>query len=146
MNKVYFTLRFVEDPKVITNGESSTVTFRGAVNRKYRRDNEPADYFNFVAFGKTADFIAKYFKKGEPALVVCHVQNNNFTKDDGTKVYGDKYYVDEVEFFAKMSKENEDDLPPESAVNEAPADTNKAKPNSEDAETNTNNGSLYDDF
>lgn len=104
MNKVIQTLRLVADPETKTYGDGKTlVSFRGAVNKRFVKDGEPnADFFNYTAFGKTAEFIAKYFKKGDPMLITGEINNNNYEKD-GVKHYSCQILVDNVEFFSKKS-------------------------------------------
>ena len=84
-----------------SQGENSTAiaSFSVAVNRKFKRDNEPeADFFNCTAFGKQAEFIEKYLKKGTKILLSGRLQNDNYTNKEGQKVYGVKVMVEEIEF------------------------------------------------
>jgi single-strand DNA-binding protein len=108
MNKVIQTLRLCADPEIKTYGDDKQlVSFRGAVNKRFKKDGEPdADFFQYTAFGKTAEFISKYFKKGDPMLIEGEINNNNYTKEDGTKVYGTQIVVNNVEFFGKKSEDS----------------------------------------
>lgn len=152
MNKTIQTVTFGGDPEVKTYGDGKTmVTFSGAVARRFVKEGETdTDWFKYVAFGKTAEFIAKYFKKGSKALIEGAFQNNNYTKDDGTKVYGFQMVIDNVEFFGKKSDGNVSgggDAAPASnepaASNHAPAEQPAAKPNPAPA---TESYDAYDDF
>ena len=100
MNKVIFLGRLGKDPEVRYGSNDHVVaTFSLAVDRKYKRDNEPTvDFFNLVAFGKTAEFCEKYLRQGTKVLVTGRVQNDNYTNKDGQKVYSTQVYVDEIEF------------------------------------------------
>lgn len=102
MNRVIMTVTLCADPEVKTFGDGkSLVSFNGAVNKRFAKEGEPtADFFKYVAFGKTADFIAKYFKKGSKMLITGEVNNNNYEKD-GVKHYGTQILIDTVEFFGK---------------------------------------------
>lgn len=127
MNKTIQTVTLGADPEVHSYGDGKTrVTFSGAVKRRYVKEGETdTDWFKYVAFGKTADFIAKYFKKGSKMLVEGSFQNNNYEKD-GTKVYGFQFIIDSVEFFGKKEDGNVSSNPAEStdkapAANSAPA-------------------------
>ena len=102
MNKVIESGRLGKDPDVrYSQGGMAVANFSIAVNRKFKRDGEPdADFFNCVSFGKTAEFIEKYFHKGSPILIVGHLQNEEYEKD-GQKVRITKIYVDEVDFMGE---------------------------------------------
>ncbi len=66
MNSVQLVGRLTRDPEVrYTEGGSSIARFALAVDRRFKGENGPtADFPNCVAFGKTAEFIEKYFHKG----------------------------------------------------------------------------------
>ena len=63
MNSVQLVGRFTRDPDVrYTDGGLSIARFSLAVDRRYKKDGEQtADFINCVSFGKTAEFIEKYF-------------------------------------------------------------------------------------
>jgi single-strand DNA-binding protein len=93
-----------------TNGDKQTVITRFdlAVNRKGKsKENSESDFFHCTSFGKTAEFIEKYFDKGSKMLLSGRVENNNYTNKNGEKVYGYQVVVEEVEFAG--SKENADE-------------------------------------
>ena len=148
MNRTTQTVTFGGDPEVKTYGDGGTlVTFSGAVARRFHKENEPdTDWFQYVAFGKTAEFIAKYFKKGSKALIEGSFQNNNYTKEDGTKVYSFKMVIDNVEFFGKKSDGNVsggESAPAEQPAASKPAEQPAATPDSAPA---TASYDAYDDF
>lgn len=68
MNKVILMGRLTRDPEVrYSAGDNSTAVARYtlAVNRRFKRDNEPtADFVPCVAFGKAAEFAEKWFRQG----------------------------------------------------------------------------------
>ena len=114
MNKLFLLGNITRDldstEKISEDGRSdSIVRFDVGFGRKQKKEGGPeSDFFHCTAFGKKADFISKYFKKGSKILVEDHVQNNNYTNKDGDKVYGFNVLVEEVEFAQKKSKENTD--------------------------------------
>ena len=69
MNKTILMGRLTRDPEIRTAaGESGTVIarFTLAVNRRFRRDGEAsADFINCVAFGRTAEFLERFGRKGK---------------------------------------------------------------------------------
>ena len=67
MNSVQLTGRFTRDPEIrYTDGGLSIARFTLAVDRRFRQEGGPsADFIGCIAFGKTAEFIEKYFSKGK---------------------------------------------------------------------------------
>ena len=94
--------RLTRDPEVrVSTGERQTNIgrFSIAVDRRFKREGQPdADFFNCTCFGKQAEFIEKYLHKGTKVVVVGSVQNDNYTKQDGSQVYSVQIMVDEIEF------------------------------------------------
>ncbi|MBQ3061598.1 MAG: single-stranded DNA-binding protein [Lachnospiraceae bacterium] len=105
MNKVILMGRLTRDPEVrYSQGESSTAVarFTLAVDRRFaRKDNgneQNADFIGCVAFGKTGEFVEKYFRQGSKAVVCGRIQTGSYTNKEGQKVYTTDVVVEEVEF------------------------------------------------
>lgn len=103
MNKFIGIGRLVKDPEVrYSQGENSTAVarFTVAVDRKFKRqgDEQTADFISCIAFGKTAEFIEKYFHKGEKIVVEGRITTGSYTNKDGVKVYTTDITVEQVEF------------------------------------------------
>ncbi len=102
MNKIIVMGRLPRDPEVrYSTGANATAVanFSAAVDRRFKRDGEPdADFFNCTAFGKQAEFVEKYFKKGMKVVIVGRLQNDNYTNKEGQKVYNVRIMVEELEF------------------------------------------------
>ena len=103
MNKFEFLGRLTKDPEVrYTSGTNTQVTtFTIAVNRRFvaQGGERQSDFFNLTAFGKTAEFCAKYFKKGQQVLVTGRIQNRSW--DDATtgqKRYATDFIVEDTYF------------------------------------------------
>lgn len=94
--------RLTKDVEVrYSQGENSTAIarFTIAVDRKIKKEGEQnADFINCVAFGKTAEFVEKYFSKGSKIVVVGRITTGSYTNKDGQKVYTTDVTVEEVEF------------------------------------------------
>jgi single-strand DNA-binding protein len=70
-----------------------------AVDRKFKKDGQPtADFINCKAFGKTAEFIEKYFDKGNRIGLTGSIQTGSYKNKDGNTVYTTDVIVDNVEF------------------------------------------------
>lgn len=82
MNKVILMGRLAADPDVRYSQSSeptAIVRIRLAVDRRFKRENEPsADFFSCVAFGKTGEFISKYFSKGRMISIAGRLSNNSW--------------------------------------------------------------------
>ena len=102
MNKFQFMGRLTKDPEVrYTSGNNTQVTtFSLAVNRRFvaQGGERQTDFFNLTAFGKTAEFCAKYFKKGQQVLVEGRIQNRTWDDPNGQKRYATDFIVEDTYF------------------------------------------------
>ena len=98
--------RLVKDPDQ-RQGQNTTVTkFTLAVDRR----GEGTDFPSCVAFGKTAEFVGKYFKKGSKVLIEGRLQTGSYQKD-GVTHYTTDIVVENAEFCEskKVDGEKKDD-------------------------------------
>ena len=106
MNKVDLVGRIVRDPEVrYSTGENASAScrFTVAVNRKFKNKETgqyAADFISCVAFRQTAEFVGKYFHKGDPIGISGNIRTGSYTNKDGIKVYTTDVYVDDAEFVA----------------------------------------------
>lgn len=102
MNKVLLMGRLTRDPEVrYSAGDNSTAVARYtlAVNRRFKRDNEPtADFIPCVAFGKAAEFAEKWFRQGMQVAISGRIQTGSYTNREGRKVYTTEVVLEEQEF------------------------------------------------
>ena len=100
MNKVILMGRLTRDPEVSSSASGTTFArFSIAVDRRFKREGEPdADFFNCTSFGKQAEFVERYLKKGTKIVVTGRIQNDNYTNKEGQKVYSVRIMVEEIEF------------------------------------------------
>ena len=97
MNKSIISGRWTKDPDIkYTSGNEPLAIARGtiAVNR---RGKDEADFISVVAFGKTAEHIQKYYKKGMKANIVGRIQTGSYEGKNG-KVYTTDVVIEEIEF------------------------------------------------
>ena len=104
-NKVILIGNMAADPelKQTTAGES-VAQFDIAVNRKNSKNNE-CDFIKIVAWRQHAEFVCRYFKKGQPILICGQLQNRSWTDKQGQKRYTTEVVADEVSFVASASQE-----------------------------------------
>lgn len=124
MNKVILTNgRLVKDVELKGTIAFQIARFTVAVNRQFKKDE--ADFINCVAFGKKAETIEKFFKKGSPINIEGRLQTGSYEKD-GVKHFTTDVIVDNFEFAASSKKvENKtennmsfDDLTPVNEIDE----------------------------
>ena len=99
--------RLTRDPEVrYTQGNNTAVcSFSLAVNRRFKQEGQPdADFINVVAWAKTAEFVSKYFTKGQQVAVCGHLQTRNYDDKDGKKVYVTEVIAEDV-YFADSKRE-----------------------------------------
>ena len=101
MNKIILLGNLTKDPeqRQTQNADLTVCGFSLAVRRRKTREGEPdADFFNFSAFGKTAEVILKYCKKGSKLLVSGRVHNHSYKNSSGDVVHGYGFIAEEIEF------------------------------------------------
>jgi len=130
MNKVILMGRLTRDPEIRygqSDNQTAVARFSIAVDRRFKRDGDPdADFFNCTAFGRQAEFVEKYLKKGTKMLVTGRIQNDNYTNKDGQQVYSVRILVDELEFAESKGNASGDGAfagnAPKTGAGAAPAD------------------------
>lgn len=100
MNLVVLNGRLVRDPE-LKFGQSGKAysRFSIAVDRPFQNstDSQTADFINCVAFGKTAEFIGEYFRKGRKILLKGSLQMNQY-ESEGKKITTYVVIAENVEF------------------------------------------------
>ena len=99
MNNVILMGRLTKDPDVRTsqNGVTSA-RFTLAVDRHSKTDPNAADFPSCVAFGKTAEVVRDYLKKGTKIAIQGRIQTSSFKDEEGKDVYRTDVVVLGVEF------------------------------------------------
>lgn len=122
MNSVQLVGRLTRDPEIrYADGGSTIARFSLAVDRRYKSENGPtADFPNCVAFGRTAEFIEKYFRKGMRMGCQGRIQTGSYTNNDGQKVYTTDVVVESCEFVESKASQQ----PEENNNGFGPADEN----------------------
>ncbi|MBP3254930.1 MAG: single-stranded DNA-binding protein [Clostridia bacterium] len=111
MNKVCLIGRLTKDSDVRYTQSNNTmvVNFNLAVNRRFASENgeRDTDFITIVAWSKTAEFVNKYFKKGQQVGIVGRIQTRNWDDDQGIKHYATEVVAEEV-YFADSKKDGND--------------------------------------
>ena len=121
INKAFVYGNLTRDPEMRALPSGMNVTsFSVATNRVYNdRDGkrqESTDYHNIVVFGRQAETVNQYLRKGNGAFIEGRLQTNSFEKD-GQKHYRTEIIADRVQFG------------PKGGGGGAPADTGESKSN-----------------
>ncbi|WAJ26084.1 single-stranded DNA-binding protein [Lacrimispora xylanolytica] len=115
MNKVILIGRLTRDPEVrYSDGGHTVARFSVAVDREFKKENEQtADFIGCVAFGKTAEFVEKYFFQGNKIVIEGRIQTGSYTNQDGQKVYTTDVVAENVEFGESKNSNNTAGAPSE---------------------------------
>ena len=110
MNRVQLSGRLTKDVSIsYSNNGNSVARITLAVDRAVKKGDKwehEADFIPCVAFGKKAEFLEKYFKKGSFAIVSGSIKTGNYEKEDGTKVYTTDIWIDDVEFGGSKAEDS----------------------------------------
>jgi single-strand DNA-binding protein len=109
MNNVCLMGRLTKDIELKQTEKTAVARFNIAVNRQFKKEGEErqADFISCVAFGHTANHIAKYFNKGSMISVVGRIQTGSYDKD-GQKVYTTDVVVDSCYFCGEKNNNKSD--------------------------------------
>ena len=103
MNNVVLTGRLTANPELkVTQSGMKVCTFTLAVNK----DKDHTDFPQIVCFGKTAENLCTYQKKGSMIGVNGRLQTRSYDRQDGTKAYVTEVIANAVEYLSSKS-ENE---------------------------------------
>lgn len=100
-NKVILMGRLTAAPELKQTQTGTPVTsFSIAVDRKFAREGQQktADFFTVIAWRQTAEFICKYFGKGQAILVCGELQSRTYTDRVGQKHYVTEIIASEAAF------------------------------------------------
>lgn len=127
MNKVELIGRLTKDPEVkLTQNQTAFCNFTVAVDRRFKDQsgNRQADFINCVAWRQTAQFIQKYFKKGNRIGICGCIQTRNYEDQNGQKVFITEVIAEEAEFVEANSRS---EAPEEHQENQEPVATTESE-------------------
>ena len=120
MNQVNLIGRLTADPELKrTQSGTAMVRFSIAVDRAYTKQGEErqADFISCVAWDKKAEFICKYFSKGQMIVIEGAWRTGSYKDKDGNTVYTNECVIGKAEFCGSKSESV--------ASSDTPADTSK---------------------
>lgn len=106
LNKAFVIGNLTRDPELKSLPSGVRVaSFSLATNRVWKDKNgakqESVDYHNIVVFGRQADIVGQYLKKGGSVLVEGRMQTRSWDDASGTKKYRTEIIADRVQFGPK---------------------------------------------
>lgn len=113
LNRVVLMGRLVADPELRnTQNGTSVVQFRLAVERDYtpKGQEKQTDFIDIVAWRNTAEFIVKYFEKGQLIALTGTIQTRSYTDRQGNKRIVTEVIADQV-YFCGGKNDNKKEKP-----------------------------------
>ncbi len=101
MNKVTLIGRFVRDIEMRYTQSAEPLAvgkFTIALERANKNDGDGVDFINCTVFGKRAETMAKFFKKGNKVALIGHLRVDKYQNKEGQTVYNTGVVIDEFEF------------------------------------------------
>lgn len=108
LNKVILTGRLVANPELKTTSTGvSVTTFSIAVQRNYKNadGSYTTDFLNIVAWRNQAEFISRFFEKGQLITIVGSLQSRNYEDKNGNKRTAFEVVADEA-LFAESKRDS----------------------------------------
>ena len=103
LNKAMVIGNLTRDPEIKSLPSGVKVaSFSVATNRVWKDKNgakqENVDYHNIVVFGRQAEIVGQYMKKGSSILVEGRMQTRSWDDAGGTKKYRTEIIADRLQF------------------------------------------------
>ena len=108
-NRVIFMGRLTKDPELSTTQSGVTMCrFSIAVDRGFQKgQDKQTDFFDVVCWRSTAEFVSKYFRKGQMIHIEGKMQNDNYTDRNGVKQYRMCVNAENVDFCGDKSSQTQ---------------------------------------
>ena len=108
LNKAFIFGNLTRDPELRAMPSGMNVcSFGVATNRVYRdrdgKKQEQTEFHNIVVFGRQADTVAQYLKKGSSLFIEGRIQNRSWEGKDGEKKYRTEIVAERVQFGPRSS-------------------------------------------
>ncbi len=123
MNSCVFVGRLTKDPELTQGTNSEYANFSLAVNKA----KDQVDYFDFVVFGKSAQFLVDYFKKGEPVSVLAEAKQDRWDDSEGKKRTKVSFVVRNLSFVPSSGTRKDNATPASTAPTAEAAANNDAE-------------------
>jgi single-strand DNA-binding protein len=124
INKVIMAGNITRDPEVkFLENERCVCSFSLAVNESYKDKNgekkENVTFIDCEAWGRTAELVGQYLKKGSPCFIEGKLKLEKWDDKDGNKRSKLKVVADSVQFLSSGKKDEAERLPSEDAASKS---------------------------
>lgn len=110
MNKVHLIGNLTKNPELrYTKNSIAVASYTIAVNTGYGELQE-TNYFSITSWGKSGEFVKKYFKKGQPIAISGRLKNNNYQDNNGVTHYGIEVITEDIEFVGYKKEEKNEQI------------------------------------
>lgn len=108
LNHIVIMGRLTKEPELrMTQQQTAVTSFTIACERDYQSDKQ-TDFIECVAWRHTAEFVSKYFKKGQMAVVSGRLQSRKWEDRDGNKRINWEIVADSVYFGESKRSDSQD--------------------------------------
>lgn len=105
MNKVHLIGNLTKDPELrYTKHNTPVASYTIAINTRYGELQE-TNFINITSWGKSGEFVSKYFKKGQPIALTGRLKNKNYEDSQGIKHYSIEVITEDIEFVGNKKQE-----------------------------------------
>ena len=122
LNQIALHGRITRDPELRrTQGGVAVASFSIAVDQDFtdKEGRRATDFIDCTAWRQTAEFICKYFTKGQEIIVTGRLQNESWTDKDGKQRKTNKVVVERADFCGKKDGGTDSSAPLRSAQNDS---------------------------
>ncbi len=141
LNMVFLMGNLTRDPELrYTPNGQAVVNFAVATNRTWKdadgEQKDSAEFTDIVAWGKTAENIANYLKKGQKVHVIGRLQTRSWEAQDGSKRYKTEVVANDVTFLGGRGQSESEgvDLSPKEEENQSNDSKSKEKKEEEEVD------------
>lgn len=118
MNKVELMGRLTRDIEIRYTNATNTMVGNFTLAVRRQKKQEETDFINCIAYGKIAEIMSKYCKKGDQVAIVGRIQTRSWINNQGKNQYATEIITDEFYFVENKKKEAENVQINEIAIDE----------------------------
>lgn len=105
MNKVHLIGNLTKEPELrYTKQNTPVASYTIAINTRYG-EQQQTEFINISSWGKSGEFVSKYFKKGQPIAITGRLKNRNYEDSNGVKHYSMEVVTEDIEFVGSRKEE-----------------------------------------
>lgn len=127
LNKVFILGNLTRDPELRQTPSGQAVCSFGVATNRFFTDasgqkQKQAEFHNVVAWGRSAEIVSQYLRKGSSVLVEGRLQTRNWVDQQGVKHWRTEVIAERVQLGPRSGGGGGDTAEPEETPQKAPAD------------------------